>query len=343
MEKDAVTIYDIAAEAGVSATTVSRVMNGNGYVGKDTKKKVEDVILKYKFKPNAIAQGLTSKQSRTIGMLVPDVRNPYFAAMFVHIEEVALEQGYNVILCNTLNDIKKDIAYIEMLVQKQVDVLIPLGGQIDEAKPDKKYMQILIEASDKIPVLSTGVNEGDRLLNLCIDDSEAMNEAITRLLQRGHKRFAIIGGKNSVIPSKNKHTIFSQILRKHKIPAKDRLVLNHLGYDVSHGREGVRLLMEQGEMPTAIFGINEFVTTGIMMELNQLELMDGSIEVVGFDNTYLTELTNPSMTCIGIDYQEYANQAIEMIRKCLNHEEFKHSGTIKSKLTVRESACSLTR
>lgn len=339
MEKDAVTIYDIAAEAGVSAATVSRVMNNNGYVGKDTRKKVEDVIEKYRFKPNAIAQGLTNKHSRTIGMLVPDVRNPYYAAMFVHIEEAALKFGYNVILCNTLNNIEKDYANIEMLLQKQIDVLIPLGGQIDEVKPDKKYMQLLTEASEKIPVLSTGMAEGHKRLNLAIDDSEAIKEVIHTMIKKGHKRFAMIGGMSSVIPSRNKHQCFSQVLRKYKIPAADRIVLKNYGYDVSGGREGVRLLKEQGPLPTVIFGINEFVTTGIMMELQSMGRMDGSIEVIGFDNTYLTELSNPTMTCIGVDYSEYAQKAIDMIRHCLNEEPFEHNETVKSLLTIRESAC----
>lgn len=339
MEKDAVTIYDIAAEAGVSATTVSRVMNHNGYVGKETRRKVEEVIEKYRFKPNAIAQGLTNKQSRTIGMLVPDVRNPYYAAMFVHIEEAALQQGYNVILCNTLNNIEKDYAYIEMLLQKQVDVLIPLGGQIDETKPDLKYMHLLREVSEKIPVLSTGLDEGEMLLNLCVDDSDAIEEVIKKLLKKGHRRFAMIGGKSTVKPSKDKQNCFSKILRKHKIPAKDRLVLNEYCYDVGGGREGIQYLAQQGELPTVIFGINEFVTTGIMLELHKMGQMDGKIEVIGFDNTYLSELSSPTMTCIGVDYREYADKAIAMIRDCLNHEEFEHNQTVKSKLMIRESAC----
>lgn len=341
--KDAVTIYDIAKEAGVSAATVSRVMNGTGYVGKDTKRNVEAIIERYQFKPNAIARGLTSKQSRTIGMLVPDVRNPYFAAMFVQIEEAALEQGYNVILCNTLNDIEKDIAYLDMLLQKQVDVLIPLGGQLDESCPDIAYMDMIRKASEKIPVLTTGQGEGRLCLQLSMDDTGAMEEVLHTLWDAGHRRFAMIGGHKGVVPTDHKYKIFETILTQCGIANKDCIVRNELGYDVSDGREGVRQLELLQEFPTVFFGINEFVTTGIMMELQQLGRMDGSIEVIGFDNTYVTQFTSPSMTCIGVDYKEYADKAIDMIQRCLQGEDWEQRATIQSKVTVRESARSLIR
>ncbi|MDF2486795.1 MAG: LacI family transcriptional regulator [Herbinix sp.] len=163
-EKDHITINQIADEAKVSIATVSRVLNGNATVSPERKKRVEEVIKKYNFSPNALARGLISRQTKTIGVVLPDISNPYFSSMFLEIERSALEAGYTLLLCNTLfggsshgiRNTKEESYYFQMLTDKQVDGVLIIGGQVDLTTVDDNYKQALKRLSSQLPVVVIG-------------------------------------------------------------------------------------------------------------------------------------------------------------------------------------------
>ncbi len=337
MDKD-ITIYDIATEAGVSPATVSRVINESGYVGLATQKKVEAVIAKYNFKPSAIAKGLINKHTHTIGMLVPDIRNAYYSTIFVAFEVEAAKFGYNVMLCNSLNSLDKDITYLDMLVQKQVDVIIELGGQMDRIKPEKRFREKLLPIMERTPFFGTGYVFGEKQLHIDIDDTKAMRVAIEAEIARGHKSFAMIGGDPAIVASKIKHDEFTAILKEHGIAPKNRVLKKTGGYNQIDGVRGVRQLVEDGFVPEVLFGINEMAAIGIAAELAAQGC--GKREIIGFDNTYLSEVIEPKLTCIGIDYNAYAKKAMEMIQGVLENEAAPRSAVFDSELIIRGSALS---
>ena len=131
--KKAITIYDISKEANVSPSTVSRVINGNVKVSYEKTQRVKALIKKYNFQPNAIARGLIKKESNTIGVIIPDIKNPFFSSAFLEIEKAAMNRKYSVILCSSINkklqsDTEAETHYLNMLLEKQVDGIIFMGG-----------------------------------------------------------------------------------------------------------------------------------------------------------------------------------------------------------------------
>lgn len=316
------TIYDIAREAGVSGTTVSRVINNSGYVSKEKRQKVLEVIEKHNYIPNAIAQGLISKQTRTLGMLVPDVINPFYATMFVAIEEEALGKDYNVILCNYSNDHNSSFTHIDMLIKKQVDAIIQLGGPSDMKDIPEEFAKRFKDLQGKLPVITNGNLSGENYYCVNIDDSKAIREMLEDLYNLGHRRFALIGGDEETIPSLEKHRQFSTVLESMGIPAADRIIISNSNFDHTGGRMGVIDLQKLGPLPTAIIGINELVATGIVGELSdQKYSIPEDISVVGFDNTYQSLITVPSLSGIGCDYKEYAQAVMEMVISAFEKKE----------------------
>ena len=129
-----ITIYDIAEEAGVSASTVSRVLNGSASVRKEKKDRIQSIIDKYNFKPNALAKGLSDTATKTIGIIAADVRNPYYSALFVACEIAAEKAGYSVGLANSLGVKEREQSQLDLLLQQKVDAIIQMGGRVDDLR-----------------------------------------------------------------------------------------------------------------------------------------------------------------------------------------------------------------
>ncbi len=136
-----ITIYDIASEAGVSVATVSRVLTNNANVRPEKKEKVQQIINKYNYKPNAMARGLTDTKSRVIGIIAADVRNVYYANVFAACETEARKAGYRVMLCNSLGEIEREEEQLEMLYEQRVGAIIQLGGRADDLTSDVDYVE----------------------------------------------------------------------------------------------------------------------------------------------------------------------------------------------------------
>lgn len=336
MKSDSYTIYDIAKEAGVSAATVSRVMNNKGYASDEARKRVEAVIEKYNFKPSVIASSLKTSQTKTIGMVVPDVRNAFYSTVFVAIEDEAAKYGYNVILCNSTNSLEKDSSYIDMLFQRKVDVLIELGGQMDRAKPDKQFVAMLKHIMDNVMFFGPGFYADKRQLSIDIDDGPAIAKVINAKLKEGKQTFAMIGGDPNIIASKKKHDHFLKALSDAGVN-KSKVSLEATGgYNLWHGRDGVKNLLAKGEIPEVIFGINEMVAIGIMSELEKEGLLDKT-EIIAFDNTFMAETTTPELSCIAVDYEEYARMVMKLIMDVSADPSAKRVGMCESKVFIRGS------
>ena len=163
MDKN-VTIVEIAEESGVSIATVSRVLNGTVPVSPKTKARVEAVIKKYHYSPNTLAQGLILRQTKTLGVIVPDITNPYFSTLFSEIERSAHQSNYSVILCNTSfsaasyadGEREKEDKYFQMILDKKVDGVIIAGGQIDLCEISEDYRDALRRLASSIPVIVIG-------------------------------------------------------------------------------------------------------------------------------------------------------------------------------------------
>src|SRR5690625_2649852 len=181
-ENETITIYDVAREAGVSMATVSRVVNGNPNVKPTTRKKVLDVIDRLDYRPNAVARGLASKKTTTVGVIIPDVSNLYFSSLARGIDDVATMYKYNIILANSDQNDEKEIKVLNTLLAKQVDGIIYMGDKItDELRAEF--------SRTRTPVVLAGtVDPDEQVGSVNIDYKESTKESIAMLLSNGHER-----------------------------------------------------------------------------------------------------------------------------------------------------------
>lgn len=191
MSKDVITIYDVAREADVSMATVSRVVNGNPNVKAATRRKVLDVIDRLDYRPNAVARGLASKRTTTIGVIIPDITNLYFAALARGIDDIATMYKYNIILANSDQSAIKEVQVLNALLAKQVDGIIYMGYTLSEEMRTE-----LIRS--KTPVVLAGmVDEDNQIPSVHIDTLLSIRQALEKFVSNGHERIAFVTGSHT--------------------------------------------------------------------------------------------------------------------------------------------------
>ncbi|CRH21812.1 Catabolite control protein A (fragment) [Carnobacterium maltaromaticum] len=221
MEKQTITIYDVAREANVSMATVSRVVNGNPNVKPTTRKKVLEVIDRLDYRPNAVARGLASKKTTTVGVIIPDVTNLYFASLARGIDDIATMYKYNIILANSDQNDVKEVQVLNTLLAKQVDGIIYMGHKItDEMRAEF--------SRSKTPVVLAGtVDPDEQVGSVNIDYQAATEKVITQLIAKGNKRVAFITG-SLLEPINGVYRLngYKNALKKAGIKFDESLILN---------------------------------------------------------------------------------------------------------------------
>ena len=311
-ENKAITIYDIAKEAGVSASTVSRVITNSANVRKEKKEKVQALIDKYNFKPNALAKGLADTKTRTIGVLAADIRNPFYASLFVECENAARAVDYTVVLCNSLGEMAKEVELLGKLQEQKVDAIIQIGGRADDLVSKVEYVELINQIMAKIPVVVTGKLDGTRCHVVRIDAMKAMEILMEHLLELGHEKIALIGGCKDVLSTFEKHQRYKQILKEHMIEFDPELVAEDGGYDFETGYRQMNEMLDKEIRPTAVIAINDFSAMGVMRSINEHGLsIPQDISVVSYDNTYMAEMAMPKLTSVDYNYEEYGRKLID--------------------------------
>lgn len=338
MKGENITIYDIANEAGVSPATVSRIMNGTANVAAEKRERVKTVMDKYSFVPSAVAKNLSSRESKTLGILLSDIRNPFYSSFYVALEVAAVRRGYNVILCNALNDEDIEKQQLEMLVNKGVDVIIACGGRTDTLVPDDDQVAFMNAVAQKVPVVVVGTANYFPCSRITTDIRPAMEALMGYLIGLGHRDFAILGGLSSKTPTREKQELFQEILKRNGLNCREEWIVETPNYQVSDGYEAGKRFFRRQELPTAILGMNESIALGIIRAASEANLrVPEDLSVVGFDNTYMAELCTPPLTSAGCMYDEYGETLMELVYRIVTEHEIQPMVTVSSGLTVRKS------
>lgn len=339
MEKEKISIYTIAQEAGVSPATVSRVLTGNAKVSENKRIRVEELIEKYNFKPNALARGLSNIETKLIGILVSDIRNPFYATMAVECEKCANKNGYMMMLCNSLGSNMQEYTHIEKLALQQVDAIIQIGGKVDEVVTDANYVKVVNGIAKRIPVLITGKLDEADCYRVIIDEGQSMEIILKHLISYGHKEIGIVGGRADVKSTMDKRFRYQQIMSMYGLPLREHYIVPANTYDIEGGYEAMRGYMESGfSMPTAIIAINDFTAVGIMRFLKEQGIsVPNNVSVASFDNTYMAEGCEPNLTSVGYDYKDFGETLIQTAIAAIRKEKTPKVQLIQSKLYVRES------
>ena len=334
------TIYDIAKLSGVSASTVSRVIKNSGYVAPAKRELVMKVIEEYEYKPNALAQGLSTRHSQTIGMLVPDAINPFFATMFVTLEKEASKCGYNVLICNYGNDILETQKQIQVLVTKQTDVIVSLGGPTDLVEVPEDVLDRITGIVKDVPLITNGSTGGGKFYSVTVDDAPAVKKMIKDAYELGHRKFALVGGSAKYIPTYSKQQAFLEALDAVGLDRKAGIIIDYDNFDRFGGMQCVDLLEREykNDFPTMVVGINEAVAIGACNELiSRGYRVPQDVSVAGFDNTYLATFCVPELTSIGCDYEEYSRKMMKVILDLLEGRKPRKVHKIESAYERRAS------
>lgn len=338
-ENKAITIYDIAREAGVSPSTVSRVLTSNANVRQEKKERVLQLIEKYNFKPNALARGLADTRSKVIGLLAADVRNPFYAALFVACEKAANEAGYTLLSSNSLDILEQEKALLEKMQEQKVDAIIQVGGSVDDLATNLEYAEFVNQIMTTTPVIVTGKLDGTQCHMVQIDAVKVMDLLMEHLIELNHKKIAMIGGSVDVASTFVRVQRYKQLLQKYKIDYCSDFVMTKGSYNAESGYALMNEMFEKGNIPTAVIAINDFTATGIVRSILEHKYrIPEDISVVSQDNTFLTSIAVPNLTSVDYDYEEFGRKLIETAIAVIEGREVSMLQKVMPKLIVRESS-----
>lgn len=337
-EGKAVTIYDIAKEAGVSAATVSRVLTSNANVRQDKKDKVLKLMEKYDFTPNALARGLTDTRSKVIGIVAADVRNPFYSEIFVACELAASAYGYMVLLGNSLGDTGRERLQLDKFQEQRVDAVIQIGGRADDLYPNPDYLEKVRQVTGRIPVVTTGNLQGPRCHQVRIDDGRGIELIMEHLVGLGHRRIAFVGGWLDIASTHDKFQRYTQLLKQYKIPFLPELVGKDGGYDPERGYATMGAMLAEGSIPTAVIAVNDFTAVGAMKSIREAGFrIPEDISVISHDNSYMAELVTPTLTSVEYHYQHFGEMLIQTAIRAIDGEEPPACQWVEPTLVVRSS------
>ena len=303
-QREKVTRATVARHANVSTAVVSYVLNdGPRPVAASTRERVLKAVQELGYRPNAIARALKLRRTKTVGLIVPDNSNPYFAELAKAIEDAAYARGYALILGNSSNDPQREAAQLRTLSERQVDGLLIISAS---AHPD-----LTVFRDDGIPlVLLDRAGHSLDYPSVVVDNIAGTAEGVEHLIQHGHSRIGCLAGPKDVPAAIERETGWRKTLKRHKLPTSRLLVRSeftrHGGYD------GMRKLLHQN--PTAIFASSDLQGVGALRAANEAGLnVPRDLALLTFDGTQESEFTTPPLSVVRQPITQIATEAVNLM------------------------------
>ncbi|MCX7795495.1 MAG: LacI family transcriptional regulator [bacterium] len=330
------TIYDVAKKAGVSAMTVSRVINGKKDVKPETRDKVLKAIEELGYVPNSLARSFVLQKTKTIGLVITDITNPFFTTLARGVEDTAMKNQFSVIFCNTDEDPEKEVLYLELLARKRVDGVI-LASASGKRTPLKS---ILLR---NIPIVLID-REVDGLEDLDIVKGDSVYGAylLTKhLVDLGHRRIGIIVGSKHISTAEDRVEGYKKALIEIGIDIDDKLI-KFARYSKEDGYIATKDLLNLENPPTAIFGGNNFIAVGAMMAIRDCGLrVPEDIALVSFDDIESLSQVYPFFTVVTQPAYSMGVIAAELLIRRIEDKDRvreRRKVILQPDLIIRESA-----
>ncbi|MGJ7918970.1 LacI family DNA-binding transcriptional regulator [Neobacillus sp. LXY-4] len=312
------TIKDVANEAEVSVATVSRVLNNVGYVNEETRKRVEKAISKLNYKPNAVARSLFKKQSKTIALIVPDIKNPFFPEIARAIEDVMSREEYTLILCNSDEKVEKEKKYLEVMKQKYVDGVIIVTSTLTP-----KYIE-----ENGTPIVALDRPIGNDIPSISVNNYEGARQAVQYLKSIGCNKIAHIRGPENIINADERFNGYMAEVGQEPWFNEDYIVTGN--FNVVETTEVTKKLLDKHPDIDGIFAGNDYMAVGVIKAAVELGLrVPADLSVIGFDGIQLCQLTSPEITTIAQPIYEMGHKAAELLLELIEgrpvdkmHQEF---------------------
>jgi LacI family transcriptional regulator len=304
-----VTIQDVAAHAGVSAMTVSRVINESPRVSPDTRQRVEASIAKLGYVPNRLARGLIQRKTHAFGVIVPDVANPFFTLVVRGIEQVAWRAGYHVILCDTQGDLERERDYLEDMVEFQVDgvLIAPVG---DRSRPQLRRL-----ARNNVPFVLVDRSITDFDADLVQGDSiGGARQLVDHLIELGHTRIAMVTETSEVSTARDRLRGYRDALENAGIEFDPELVVESSAIDPDAAAEAAGRLLGLATPPTAIFAVNNIAVVGVVEAARQDGFeIPGDLALVCFDDIEHVSRLYPFLTVMAQPAETFGTIATQLL------------------------------
>lgn len=340
--KSNITIKQIAKESNVSMATVSRYLNGTAVVSDSKRRQIEAVIQKHHFSPNPHARSLSSGRTMTLGIVIPDISNPYFYSLFLEIQKQATAGGYTLLLYNTSfsqeNCEHTEEAYFRKLIQHRVDGVLVLGGQIDLLKPSASYLAALHEMGEYVPVVVMGAPISGS--SCCFVDIEAIlgvSVLFRHLYELGHREIAFIGGNTGVRITEARLNAYKAQLSAHHIPENpDYIALTD--YYAEEGYRAAEQLLERTKSFTAVIAANDNVAIGAVRAFYDHGLsVPEKVSIASCDHFLAGSYSVPRITGISRDTGFIGRLLMQRLLHAVSGDSENISVTPRIHLLVRES------
>ncbi|MBN1598578.1 MAG: LacI family DNA-binding transcriptional regulator [Bacteroidales bacterium] len=335
MKSSQVTIKDIAKALGISPSTVSRALKDHPDISPKTRKAVKELAERLNYEPNALALSLRSKQSKTIGVIIPQIVHYFFSNVISGIEEIAYESGYTVIICQSNEDYDKEKNIIHTLMSKRVD-----GILASVSKTTTNYDHFYELKNSNIPIVFY-----DRVLNLpncdrvIVDDYTGSYKAVEHLIKMGCKRIAHLATSQELLIGRNRKNGYLQALRDNQIEIDEEIILR-CDTDM-HARKCIPYLLSLQKKIDGIFAVNDLtaITAMSIIKSSGYDIPE-DIAIVGFSNSLYSSMTDPPLTSIEQKGYEMGKQAITLLLDRILKDEIIEARVhqIKTELVVRGSS-----
>ena len=320
------TIKDVAEIAGVTVTTVSRVLNNRGYIGENTRKKVYDAMQKLNYRPNEMARSLLRKKSNLIGLIIPTVAHPFFSELTNYIEYYAYKLGYKILLCNSYQDSIKEKEYIMMLKSNQVDGII-MGShtlEIDE------YLNL------NLPIVAIDRMFSKSIPFITSDNYSGGVLATNLLIDKGCKKLAHISGFLGLeTPANNRYKGFVDVVTKRNI--ENVILETQLGI-LENYEEIVYKLFEEHPDIDGIFASSDMIGISVIKVARELgKEIPKDLKIVGYDDITFSSLISPSLTTIKQPIEQMGESVIQLLIDQMEQKEFSLENVLPITLIERET------
>ncbi|HUI33107.1 MAG: LacI family DNA-binding transcriptional regulator [Dysgonamonadaceae bacterium] len=335
MSKQYITLKDIAKALNLSASTVSRAMKNNPAISAETRELVQNFARKHKYKPNILAMQLRTKRNTTIGVIVPEIVHYFFSTVLAGIQAEAEKENYNILICQSNEDYKKEIKCVQTLLDARVS-----GILASQSKTTKEYdhFQEIVDNNVQLVFfdrICTGINT-DKVV---VDDYEGALKAVDYLASTGCKRIAFLGSDSDLPISNNRRMGYESALRKHKIKVIKSLIKECDTRELA--QKIIPDMLNESNTPDAFFCINDEVAAYCLQAVKAVGFrVPEDISICGFTNGYLTEVTEPTLTSVDQHGFEMGITAARLLIDRIEGKETKKgvvSKLIKTELVLRNS------
>ena len=316
-----VSIVDLADRAKVSVTTVSRVLSGSSHpVSGETRKRVLEAAQSLNYFPNALAQAMVTQATHIVGVIIGDAVDPYFAAILRGVEDVAREHGYLVIVCNSDRLPQIELQYLQTLGSYRVDGLIFAGGGLT----DEEYVKNIGQALESFYQRGAAcISLGKHLfssLAVLVDNEGVVNDAVTYLIELGHKRIAYISGPELLTTAKLRLNGYQAVLESHGLEFDPWFVLEG-DYDYESGLRAAQIIDAMPHRPTAVLGSNDLMAIGCLVGLKELGYrIPSDISVMGVDDIATTQFVDPPLTTVSLPLYDLGAVGMKSLIRLRNGE-----------------------